>query len=190
VLFRLTFHILNPHSFSKNIFTGFLVVFLAYSVLEYIGVIQTSRIFFLDAAAFDFGSSAGVRLDAWLIWLEDPLGFTFSSGISPEQYEANYGLLRMNYPHNFILELLLYYGGFGLLVTCVWFFISVKNIKIAGKGPRKPILLFLYLGAIMTLGSFFSGDFRDNYSVLGISFGIFVALSSKGGRRGPHMTRN
>lgn len=172
-------HFYSPTNPTRNVLIAVTLAFGAFLVLEYLGILDTSRVFyfgdFLDARE---NSSVGVRLLIWQLLLSDPLAYILSTGISPEEFSARYGFANLFYPHNFILELNLYYGFLGFLSSLLFLYIMCRVSIVYIQSDNFVNIAILYIFLVMVVGSTFSGDFRDNYAVFALLAGMFISMKS------------
>jgi len=119
-----------------------------------------------------------IRLRPWLYLLfnTDRLDII---GIDHSTFMVLFGSHGFKYPHNILLELIIFYGVFGLFVAfymMVKVSIISKNLVISRVAPRHAFY-YSILGA--GLGTFLSGDLGDNGVFIGAIFAFHVSITSK-----------
>jgi hypothetical protein len=139
-----------------------------------IDLIGFSRVF--NYQSIDFATSDYVdaysrfRPFLYFIFETDRLSII---GITHEEFLDLFYTTGYYYPHNMFLELIIYYGWFGVLVTSI---ILYKLFQIGWNISRNainPYIIFCYSLVILFFGTMFSGDMGDNGAVLGALFAIF-----------------
>lgn len=93
-------------------------------------------------------------------------------GINYDTFMSLFGSAGYKYPHNILLELVMYYGFFGIFVVV---YVVVKSCflfkaLIFNKITPSHVLYYSLLGA--SIGSLLSGDMGDN----GVFLGVLMAL--------------
>lgn len=121
--------------------------------------ISNSRLFFFNVE----NTSLSSRLSLVNQFFSDPASLISLLGIN-ETERLNIFYFGFPYPHNFILEIFIYYGFFGFLLTLLFI---INNLP-KSDSPYIPILI------AACVWSLFSGDFGDNYVI----FSILVAASA------------
>lgn len=144
----------------KGIFFIFILLVFSLSFFNSIfNQISDSRLFLFDIE----NSSLSARLTLLNQFISEPLSLISMTGImESERYDIFF--TGFPYPHNFVLELFMYYGFVGFFLMLLFVF---NNI------PRWNSEYFPLLIAACTW-SLFSGDFGDNYVI----FSLIAASSS------------
>ena len=142
---------------------SFFSVVLAFVYLdEIISSVMNSRLFYFSLE----NSSLAIRVDLLVKFFTDPLSLISPLGIS-EVERMSIFIEGFPYPHNFILEIFIYYGFYGAFI----FIIFLLNNLPKWDSEYTPFLI-----AACTW-SLFSGDFGDNYVIFSL---LVAARTSRG----------
>jgi hypothetical protein len=79
------------------------------------------------------------------------------------------------YPHSLVLELIMFYGTFGVVMCLYAIFKVIKIMKVLVSGLFTPAHLLYYSVITSGIGVLFSGDMGDNGALLG----MLIAMSSR-----------
>ena len=118
---------------------------------------------------FDFESNNALilRVNGYLFFIENFFELIFSSGIDYRNFFSSVGDEGYSYPHNLILELMIYYGFFGFVTAFIVImkFIFVCINEYSGSLKNR---FFLSLCALGFLALQFSGSLADNYGFMAL----------------------
>ena len=127
-------------------------------------VISDMRILQFD---FESNNSLSLRINGYLFFIENFFELIFSAGIDYSNFYNNVGNEGYAYPHNLILELIIYYGFVGVVIA----FIAIKKFIFVCFNEYSGSLknrFFLSLCAMGFLSLQFSGSLADNYGFLAL----------------------
>lgn len=129
---------------------------------------------------FDIESNNSLilRVNAYLFFIENFFDLIFSSGIEYSNFFKNVGDVGFSYPHNLILELIIYYGFLGFVTA----FIVIKKFLFICFNEYSGSLknrFFLSLCALGFLALQFSGSLADNYGFLALLLVTPIILYKK-----------
>ena len=138
-------------------------------------VISDIRILQFD---FESNNSLLLRVSGYLFFIENFFELIFSAGIDYSNFYNNVGDEGYAYPHNLILELIIYYGFVGVVIA---FIVSKKFIfmcfnEYSGSLKNR---FFLSLSALGFLALQFSGSLADNYGFLALLLATPIFYSKK-----------
>lgn len=151
---------------------GFAVflVFIAYLSIRFSNLVSTvglgssfpsflSRIFYKSSQISD-----NPRLNGWGDLLTSPFAIL---GSSYDDY-ANIWFFGFQYPHNIFVELYIYHGMFGIIISGFMIVGAILFIPRILKGDVAGLVFI-----VMLVASCLSGDLSDNYGVIGLLGGLF-----------------
>lgn len=163
-------------SFSKINTMGFVVIVS----LALIGTqIDFSKFRVLNFSFFSFEESSNYsevysRWRPYLYLLTEDDRFSLI-GIEYQTWLDLFYSPGFSYPHNLLLELIMFYGIFGLIFAGYTIFKVTKLMRALISSSVTPAHILYYSIIISSIGSLVSGDMGDN----GAFLGMLIAMSSK-----------
>jgi|SaaInlStandDraft_1057018.scaffolds.fasta_scaffold00726_9 hypothetical protein len=124
--------------------------------------------FFLQDSSF---SDAYVRFRPYIYLIYEPDRMSLV-GIQHIDFLELFATPGFIYPHNIVLELLMFYGFFGITVSLIVLYRFFYVVIFCIRNLMSPLLIFLYSYMLASLGMMFSGDLGDNGALIGILFGL------------------
>jgi len=146
--------------------------FGAYFVYELLFLdINNSRFSNFD---YEGNESLSYRLAPWIDFLNSPSEWILSTGHSYIDFMMKFGSDVFPYPHNIFLELMLFNGltGFLLSVFIVYQYVIILVDVLRSYFGTKS--LFFYITTIVLIGSLFSGNLQDNYLLISLLMALNV----------------
>ncbi|HHI5411137.1 TPA: O-antigen ligase family protein [Vibrio metoecus] len=165
-------HLSIKNTFKKLVFAfSFIAVFVHFSpdsIKEIHPAIDRLTSFDIeDSESLKLRFSPMQDLFSDAILMEYPLGMMY------EDFFTVYGQEGFKYPHNFVLELVFFFGFIGLVLSVfIIYRFSVAFFTV----PKRKFDFTAYIaysGMIILLASMFSGDLNDNFPILSIA--LFLA---------------
>lgn len=154
-----------------SLFLGFLV--LISGLVNF----QVYRSFNFSAMGLDPNSSyidAYIRLRPYLFFLYEPDRFSMI-GIDYQTWMVYFNDVGFKYPHSLILELVMFYGAFGVFFSIYLVYKIFSVIRAMLLSVVSPAHIFYYSFFAYGIGTLLSGDMGDN----GVFMGIVIAMSTK-----------
>jgi len=148
-------------------------VFIGVITIFFLDFEVHSRLFLLD---YSEGSSIGIRLSAYVYLYDNFFDLIFSEGMSEHEFQNILGGEHFHYPHNIFLELIYYYGFFGLIIIIGIHMILFKIVTKFVLLKQYHYDFLIYITFILLLSSSFSGDFSDNFPLISLLLVLFRML--------------
>lgn len=139
--------------------------------LDLIGLSRVFNFQSIDFATRDYVDAYN-RFRPFLYFIFETDRFSII-GITHKEFLDLFYTPGYSYPHNMFLELIIYYGWFGILVTSI---VLYKLFQLGWNISRNiinPYMIFCYALIVLFFGTMFSGDMGDNGAVLGALFAVF-----------------
>ena len=162
-------------SFKTLLYVPVFVVFLA--LISGLVNFEAYRSFNFSAMGLDRNSSyidAYVRLRPYLYFLYEPDRFSMI-GIDYKTWLDHFYIPGFSYPHSLILELVMFYGFFGVCFSIYLLYKIFSVFRAMLISVVSPAHIFYYSFFAFGMGTFLSGDMGDN----GAFMGIVVAMCTK-----------
>ena len=155
-------------------------VLLCILVMLFAGLVNVDglRSFNFSAVKLDQNPSyadAYIRLRPYLYFLYEADRFSMI-GIEYQTWIDTFHTPGFRYPHSLILELIMFYGVFGILFS---FFLGIKVISVITtslQNAATPTHIFYYSFFASGMGALLSGDMGDNAAYMGIVIAMSVKM--------------
>lgn len=116
----------------------------------------------------DQSESLRLRVQPWYELLSTSFFLEYPIGMSYEEFFSKYGAPGFEYPHNLLLELMLFFGVPGLLFSIFLTIRFMKILKMLSSFNFNFSDFFVLTTVVVFLGSQFSGDLTDNYITISL----------------------
>lgn len=121
----------------------------------------------------DNTSSIGIRFYTLKWYVDNFLDVTFNIHGMYDYFFTSFSIPGYLYPHNMILEFVIFYGVVGFIASCIYFLILFIVIKRFITSPFSYSHVCFYSMLILTPSVFFSGSLNDNIATFSLLLSFY-----------------